>query len=195
MIHVLRLSITASDELVARHLEAHREWVRRNCDAGLILLAGPAVNGGGTVVTADLSDEGVRRLIEDDPWHQHDVATYEWTSFDGRYASPGVITATGMNEQVLLINVATTDDAEESVEALAKTVDHVSHAPGFQGSRLLTSLDGDAIVNFAMWSSKPHFDAIFDDPEFRRRYGVFAETTNHAKFRLYRTSRIISPRN
>ncbi|MBC3839997.1 hypothetical protein GXW82_06725 [Streptacidiphilus sp. 4-A2] len=94
---------------------------------------------------------------------------------------------------MLLINVATTGAAEETVDALALAVRHVAAtAPGFRGSRLLTSVEGDA-VNLAAWSSEKEFAAIFDDPEFTRLYGEFAKTTEGAKFRLYRTSRVFSP--
>ncbi|WP_371483602.1 hypothetical protein [Kitasatospora sp. NBC_00315] len=194
MIHVLTLSYLTPRETVLAHLAEHKAWLREHGDQGRILLSGPRPEGGAVVVTADLDDVQVSELIESDPWHKLGIASYARLSFEGRNASPGVITSPVQDDGVLLINVATTDDAAASVDALASAVDHVAAtADGFRGSRLLTSVDGDAMVNFAAWSSRAEFDVIFHDPEFMRLYQAFAETTTGAKFRLYRTSRVITP--
>lgn len=194
MIHVLTLTYLTPRETVVAHLAEHKAWLREHADQGRILLSGPRPDGGAVIVTADLHDTEVRLLIESDPWHKLGIASYESVSFEGRNVSPGVITAAEPDDSVLLINVATTDDAAASVAALASAVEHVSvTADGFRGSRLLTSLDGDAIVNFAAWTDRERFDAIFQDPEFMRRYEAFAKTTTGAKYRLYRTSRVITP--
>ncbi|MEV7211410.1 MULTISPECIES: YciI family protein [unclassified Streptomyces] len=194
MIHVLTLTYLTPRETVVAHMAEHKAWLREHADQGRILLSGPRPDGGAVIVTADLDDTGVRELIESDPWHKLGIASYETISFEGRNASPGVITAAEPDDSVLLINVATTDDAAASVAALASAVEHVSvTADGFRGSRLLTSVDGDAIVNFAAWTNQTQFDAIFEDREFLRRYEAFAKTTTSGKYRLYRTSRVITP--
>ncbi|RSN54707.1 hypothetical protein DMH12_16435 [Streptomyces sp. WAC 04229] len=194
MIHVLTLTYLAPRETVLAHMAEHKAWLREHADQGRILLSGPRPEGGAVVVTADLDDLQVRDLVESDPWHKLGIASYDRLAFEGRNASPGVITAAEPDDGVLLINVATTEDAAASVESLASAVDHVAAtADGFRGSRLLTSVDGDAIVNFAAWTDQEKFDAIFSDPEFTRRYQEFAATTTGAKFRLYRTSRVITP--
>jgi uncharacterized protein YciI len=194
VIHVLTLTYLTPRQTVVDHMAEHKAWLREHADQGRILLSGPRPEGGAVIVTADLDDAQVRRLIESDPWHKLGIASYETVSFEGRNASPGVITAAEPDDSVLLVNVATTDDAARSVAALASAVEHVSTtADGFRGSRLLTSLDGDAIVNFAAWADRERFDAIFQDPEFMRRYEDFAKTTTGAKYRLYRTSRVITP--
>ncbi|MFI6438756.1 YciI family protein [Streptomyces sp. NPDC050759] len=194
MIHVLTLTYLVPRETVTAHLPEHRAWLREHADQGRILLSGPRPEGGAVIVTADLDEAVVRELIESDPWHRLGIASYERIGFEGRGVSPGVVTAAEPDDGVLLINVATTDDASASVDALASAVEHVAAtADGFQGSRLLTSVDGDAIVNLAAWADQKRFDAIFDDPEFTRRYQAFAATTTGAKYRLYRTSRVITP--
>jgi uncharacterized protein YciI/heme-degrading monooxygenase HmoA len=194
VIHVLTLTYLTPRETVLAHMAEHKAWLREHADQGRVLLSGPRPDGGAVIITADLDDTAVRTLVESDPWHKLGIASYEVTSFEGRNASPGVITATEPDDSVLLINVATTEDAAASVSALASAVEHVSTtADGFRGSRLLTSIDGDAIVNLAAWSDRQHFDAIFEDPEFTRRYQAFARTTTGAKYRLYRTSRVITP--
>ncbi|MER5887815.1 YciI family protein [Streptomyces sp. NPDC001941] len=194
MIHVLTLTYLTPRETVVAHMAEHKAWLREHGDQGRILLSGPRPEGGAVIVTADLDEAQVRELIESDPWHKLGIAAYDQLAFEGRNASPGVVTAAEPDDSVLLINVATTDDAPASVAALASAVEHVSAtAEGFRGSRLLTSVDGDAIVNLAAWSGQDAFDAIFQDPEFTRRYGEFAKTTTGAKYRLYRTSRVITP--
>ncbi|MYS44362.1 hypothetical protein GTY23_24645 [Streptomyces sp. SID5998] len=194
MIHVLTLTYLTPRETVVAHMAEHKAWLREHADQGRILLSGPQREGGAVIITADLDDAGVRTLIESDPWHKLGIASYEVSSFEGRNASPGVITAAEPDDSVLLINVATTENTDASVSALASAVEHVSAtAEGFRGSRLLTSVDGDAIVNLAAWTDRQRFDAIFEDPEFMRRYQAFAGTTTGAKYRLYRTSRVITP--
>ncbi|MFD5874695.1 YciI family protein [Streptomyces sp. NPDC060322] len=194
MIYVLTLTYLTPRETVVAHMAEHKSWLREHGDQGRILLSGPRPEGGAVIVTADLDESQVHELIESDPWSKLGIAAYEQLSFEGRNASPGVITAAEPDDSVLLINVATTNNAAASVDALASAVDHVAaSAAGFRGSRLLTSVEGDAIVNFAAWTDQKQFDAIFEDPEFTRRYQEFAQTTTSAKYRLYRTSRVITP--
>ncbi|MFG3288747.1 YciI family protein [Streptomyces sp. NPDC048179] len=194
MIHVLTLTYLVSRETVTAHLAEHRAWLRDHSDQGRILLSGPRPDGGAVIVTADLDEATVRELVAGDPWTRLGVASYDIVAFEARGISPGVVTAAEPDESVLLINVATTDDAPASVDALASAVEHVAAtADGFRGSRLLTSVDGDAMVNLAAWADEKRFNAIFDDPEFQRRYRAFADTTTGAKYRLYRTSRVITP--
>jgi uncharacterized protein YciI len=194
MITILRLTYRASPDVVAARLPAHRAWLRRQADQGNILLAGPSPAGGGVIVTADLAPADVDALVASDPWHQDGTASYDRTEFTPSIVSPGTVTAPAPDDSVLLINVATTDDPRRSVDQLAQAVEHVAAtAEGFRGSRLLTSVDGDAIVNLAAWTGEKPFAEIFDDPEFTRRYQAFSATTTGAKFRLYRTSRVINP--
>ncbi|MFE6779305.1 YciI family protein [Streptomyces sp. NPDC057702] len=196
MIHVLTLTHRASRATLAAHLAEHRAWLRAHADQGRVLLSGPRPEGGGAVlVTADLEATQVAELVASDPWHRLGIASYQRLSFDGRDVSPGLVTAARPDGSVLLVNVATTHDAAASVAALASAVEHVATtADGFGGSRLLTSVDGDAVVNLAAWADPRRFEAIFTDPEFTRRYQAFAATTTGATYRLYRTSRVITPR-
>lgn len=194
MIHVLTLTYLQARETVLAHLPEHKAWLRDHSDQGRILLSGPRPDGGAVIVTADLDEDTVRELIESDPWHKLGIAAYERISFEGKNASPGVVTAAEPDDSVLLINVATTEDAPATVDALASAVEHVAAtADGFRGSRLLTSVDGDAVINLAAWTDEKRFNAIFDDPGFTSRYQEFAQTVTGAKYRLYRTSRVISP--
>ncbi|MGW7549352.1 YciI family protein [Streptomyces sp. NPDC054770] len=195
MIHILTLTYLVPRDTVTAHMAEHKAWLREHADRGRILLNGPRPDGGAVVVTADLDEATVRELVDSDPWTRLGIASYDIVAFEARSVSPGVVTAAEPDESVLLINVATTDDAPASVDALASAVEHVAAtADGFRGSRLLTAVDGDAMVNLAAWTDEKRFNAIFDDPEFMRRYEAFAKTTTGAKYRLYRTSRVITPK-
>lgn len=194
MIHVLNQTYVVAAETVRTHLPEHKEWLSEQYDRGRVLLSGRRP-GGAVIVTADLPEDEAVALAESDPWHRHGVTSYAVLSFEGTSAGPGTALSPGPDPSVFLINVAETRDAEATVDSLALAVEHVAaSADGFRGSRLLTSVDGDAVVNLASWSSEKDFAAIFDDPEFTRRYGAFKETVTGAKYRLYRTSRVISPR-
>lgn len=194
MIHILTLTYLASRDEISAQMAEHKAWVREHADQGRILLSGPKPEGGAVIVTADLDEALVKEMVQSDPWYISGAVSYDVTGFEARGVSPGVVTSPEPDESVLLINVATTDDAAASVDALAGAVEHVaSTAAGFRGSRLLTSVEGDAIVNLAAWTDEKEFAAIFDDPEFTRRYQAFAQTTTGAKFRLYRTSRVVTP--
>lgn len=194
MIHIINLTYLVSPEEIKEHMDAHKAWVRTHSDLGRILLSGPNDNGGATIITADLDEETLNEFIEGDPWKVHNIASFETSSFTAKNVSPGIVTTPEATPGVFLVNVATTDSPESSIDALSKAVEHVSStAAGFQGSRLLTSTDGDAIINLAAWSDEEAFNKIFEDQEFLDRYNTFGETTTGAKYRLYRTSRVISP--
>jgi uncharacterized protein YciI len=195
VIHILTLTYLVPRDTVTAHMAEHKAWLRDHADQGRILLSGPRPDGGAVIVTADLDEATVRELVGSDPWTRLGVASYDIVAFEARNVSPGVVTAAEPDESVLLINVATTEDAPASVDALASAVEHVAAtADGFRGSRLLTSVDGDAMVNLAAWTDEKRFNAIFDDPGFMRHYEAFARTTTGAKYRLYRTSRVITPK-
>lgn len=196
MIHVLTITYRKPEEEVRRTTAAHMEWLTRQYESGRVLLAGPQPDGaGGIIVTADLDDEQVRELVESDPWHKDGVAEYGVSAFTARVTAPGVVTTPpGAGPAVVLINVATTQRPADSVAVLSDLVrDLAVPAAGFRGSRLLTSVDDDAIVNLAQWDSEDEFQAMLRNPEFATWFRRFSETTTGEKFRLYRTSRIISP--
>ena len=194
MIHVLNLTYRADTGSTPAWTPEHRAWVRDQHDQGRVLLSGPRA-GGAVIITADLSEAEARLLAEEDPWHRHGVTSYEIVSFEARNAAPGLALTPGADASVFLINVAETGDAPATVDFLASAVEHVAAtATGFRGSRLLTSVEGDTVVNLASWASEKEFAAIFDDPGFTSRYAAFKETVTGARYRLYRTSRVIGPR-
>ncbi|MCD2108569.1 MULTISPECIES: antibiotic biosynthesis monooxygenase [Rhodococcus] len=190
---VLQLTYLADPDVLTRSKPDHIRWLREQINAGTVVAAGPRDGGGGVVITSDLDDEAVDKLVASDPWTVDGLARYDRIHFASTYSAPGVFPRPNSDE-VTLINVALTDDPQKSLAALNDAVDHVAHtATGFLGSRLLRSTQNDSIINFARWNSLNEFEAIFDDPEFTTRYAAFAETTTEARYRLYRSAHIISP--
>ncbi|PRX50121.1 uncharacterized protein YciI [Prauserella shujinwangii] len=196
MIHILRVEYRAPRVVLEDRLADHREWLRKNFDNGNFLVAGPTRDGqGAVIVTADLAEETIGELISADPWQAAGLVDYQTTAFAAAHISPGVVTCGNAPDPVLLINVATTQDAPRTLSFLGDAVQYVAEtADGFRGSRLLASVEQDTVVNFAAWDSEKQFAAIFEDEEFVRRYREFAQTTDSARYRLYRTKKIFSPR-
>lgn len=195
MLHFLTLTYQAEPDVMAAHKVSHVTWLREQLDAGRVIIAGPLADAaGGVIVTADLSEEEVDALIATDPWIDAGLVTYDRVGFDGRYLTPGLFTKPVNDDSVTLINVALTKDPDVSIDMLSEAVDYVAAAAeGFRGSRLLTSVQEDTVINLAHWDSEAQFNAIFDDPDFTSRYAAFAETTESSRYRLYRTQRVISP--
>jgi uncharacterized protein YciI len=62
--------------------EAHRAYIKRNVEAGRILVSGPMEpRGGGVIVATVESRAEADALIADDPYHQAGVATHEPIAF------------------------------------------------------------------------------------------------------------------
>lgn len=195
MLHILTLSYLQDPEVMTVHKDVHVAWLREQLDAGRVIIAGPQQSGrGGLIITGDLSEAQVGELIETDPWVGEGLVTYDRVSFDAKYLTPGLFTNPVNDDSVTLINVALTTDPDVSIDMLSDAVDYVAGAAeGFRGSRLLTSVQNDSIVNLAHWDSEAQFNEIFNDPDFTSRYAAFAETTESSRYRLYRTKRVISP--
>ncbi|SEF12187.1 Uncharacterized conserved protein YciI, contains a putative active-site phosphohistidine [Arthrobacter alpinus] len=195
MLHILTLSYLQDPETMTLHKEGHVAWLHEQLNAGRVIIAGPQPSGqGGLIVTANLSEAQVCELIATDPWVGAGLVSYDRTSVDAKYLAPGLFTNPANDDSVTLINVALTKDPEASIDLLSDAVDYVAGAAeGFRGSRLLTSVQNDTVINLAHWDSEDQFNAIFNDPDFTSRYAAFAETTESSRYRLYRTKRVISP--
>ena len=64
------------------HRQAHRDYIKRNVEAGKILVSGPMEpRGGGVIVTTVESRAEVDALIAEDPYHRAGVATHEPIAF------------------------------------------------------------------------------------------------------------------
>ena len=59
-------------------LDAHRTYLKTNCDAGRFVMAGRRVpRTGGLILARAESKEELRKLLDEDPFHRAGVAAYE----------------------------------------------------------------------------------------------------------------------
>ncbi|MFC4913997.1 YciI family protein [Actinomadura gamaensis] len=80
MLHVLRLTYTASESDAAPHVPGHVAFLERHHAAGTFLLSGqtvPTEDGGVVLAAGGLDADAVRRLTDEDPFVQAGVARYD----------------------------------------------------------------------------------------------------------------------
>ncbi|MEV4256268.1 YciI family protein [Spirillospora sp. NPDC049652] len=85
MLHVLRLTYTASEAEAAPHVPGHVAFLDRHHAAGTFLLSGqtvPTENGGVILAAGGLDADAVRRLTEEDPFVRAGVGRYDITTVD-----------------------------------------------------------------------------------------------------------------
>jgi uncharacterized protein YciI len=63
---------------VDKHVEAHREWLRKNCAVGTFLISGRQRSGaGGFILASAIERAQLDAILAGDPFGQNDVADYE----------------------------------------------------------------------------------------------------------------------
>ncbi|WP_198955500.1 YciI family protein [Frankia sp. CcI49] len=78
---ILDLTYTADLTEVERYMDGHREFLRRNYDAGLFLASGrKEPRTGGIILTAG-DRSTIEQIIETDPFQRHGVVSYAITEF------------------------------------------------------------------------------------------------------------------
>jgi uncharacterized protein YciI len=86
---VILLRYVAPMELVERHLEAHRDWLRRGYAAGLFVASGPkAPRVGGVILARGLRAE-VEALVAADPFATAGIAMHEVIAFTPTMVADG----------------------------------------------------------------------------------------------------------
>lgn len=79
---IVLLTYTRPLEAVDALVPAHREYLRAQYDAGTFLLSGRKEPRDGGVILANApSMQAVHDVLADDPFHRHDVATYQVIEF------------------------------------------------------------------------------------------------------------------
>lgn len=75
---------------VERHLDAHREWVRDNAQAGRIVAAGREVPlQGGILIATGVTRDEVDAMIAADPYITEGVAEYDVREYEMVMAADG----------------------------------------------------------------------------------------------------------
>jgi uncharacterized protein YciI len=89
--HVLTITYLQPLDVVAVTRPAHVEWVEAEVDAGRLILAGRLESeGGGILITADLSADEADELTAADPYLLAGVVRYDRASFNATLRAPGL---------------------------------------------------------------------------------------------------------
>lgn len=88
---IVLLTYVEPIDVVESHLPAHREFLRRNYEAGVFLLSGRKEPRTGGVILVNLdSHEALQATLAEDPFHQHGVAEYTITRFTATMSAPSL---------------------------------------------------------------------------------------------------------
>lgn len=67
---------------IDKYVAAHREWLDKYYQKGLLLVSGPKQPRDGGIIIALTDRETANQLIREDPFHQHGLAQYKITEFE-----------------------------------------------------------------------------------------------------------------
>ena len=67
---------------VEKHVDAHREYLQEFYDKNMLIVSGPKQPKTGGVIVANLSEEVMRGIIENDPFFKENIAEFRVISFD-----------------------------------------------------------------------------------------------------------------
>ena len=79
---IIELVYTKPLSEVDKHLVSHRAFLRQGYQEGKFIASGPKNPRDGGIIVALGSKEEVTALMKNDPFHQHDIASYHFTEFD-----------------------------------------------------------------------------------------------------------------
>ncbi|HEY2782412.1 MAG TPA: YciI family protein [Steroidobacteraceae bacterium] len=81
--YFVKVSYIRPIEQVEEHLEAHRRFLDKQYEKGIFLASGARIprTGGAFLVRGLVSRTELDSLMKEDPFHQHQVASYEITEF------------------------------------------------------------------------------------------------------------------
>lgn len=89
--YVVLLTYTKPLADVDAHLPAHREFLKRNYDAGVFLLSGPKEPRDGGVILANAASlSELQAILAEDPFQIHDVASFQVVQFTANMATPSL---------------------------------------------------------------------------------------------------------
>ncbi|WP_100245177.1 YciI family protein [Enterobacter cloacae] len=73
----------AIHDAISDHLDAHKKWLLRGFDEGVILFAGPLSNGaGGFILFQGDNISNIHNFLQDDPFIIHNIADAEVMSIE-----------------------------------------------------------------------------------------------------------------
>ncbi len=78
---IIELTYKKSVEEVDKYLEEHRDFLEKYYNKGIFIASGAKQPRDGGVILAKVTRAEGERIICDDPFHQHAIATYRITEF------------------------------------------------------------------------------------------------------------------
>lgn len=82
-LYLIDLQYITSVEEVDKHRPGHMKFLEKYYDNGLFICSGPKKpRTGGVILTRADSKEAVEKIIQEDPFHQHQLAEFKITEFD-----------------------------------------------------------------------------------------------------------------
>ncbi|HEV3424404.1 MAG TPA: YciI family protein [Paraburkholderia sp.] len=89
--YVINLTYIAPLERIDDALEAHREFLGQQFEAGVFVAAGPKVpRDGGVILAIDIERDKLDAILASDPFAQQHVARYDITQFKATRLAPGL---------------------------------------------------------------------------------------------------------
>ena len=81
--YILHASYSHTPDLVAPHIPAHGQWVKKHIETGDILLAGPKKNGlGGVALVRAMPRADLLAMLAEDSYVRADVVDYQIIDLD-----------------------------------------------------------------------------------------------------------------
>ena len=68
-------------EEIDKYLVAHRAFLQRYYDLGILIASGPKNPRVGGIIIALGSQEAIEKILQEDPFYQHELASYKITEF------------------------------------------------------------------------------------------------------------------
>lgn len=81
--YVISITYIQPIDVVEKHLQAHRDFLRQQYAAGYLIMSGPKnPRDGGVIIANAMPRNELDQLIAADPFCQYEVADYQVTEFE-----------------------------------------------------------------------------------------------------------------
>lgn len=88
MLHAVTLTYVSHEKDIARHLDAHKQWLIRGFKEEKIIFAGPLSNGsGGYILFHSENSDSVDHFLKDDPFVEHHLVSVSLISIQPALSS------------------------------------------------------------------------------------------------------------
>lgn len=88
MLHAVTLTYVSHEKDIARHLDAHKQWLIRGFKEEKIIFAGPLSNGsGGYILFHSENSDSVHHFLKDDPFVEHHLVSVSLISIEPALSS------------------------------------------------------------------------------------------------------------